>query len=1129
MATVGHLKTALRDAAAYSSRVALTQQQYSDGFEVFFQNTGLSNYHAFVVPQLSRLVYHLTKTKPSISILEIGPGPETVLGQLPVDLRRKINKYVAFEPNDIFAGKLEEYLQPKQQDETPFPDAASRPIIIRLPFNADRGTVPDSAVHENEKFDVILFCHSMYGMKPRRLLIEKAIDTLLKREGSSIVVFHRGNNLSFDGLACCDTASYPTGLLCVSDEDEELDAFAAFMAGFTVQDYAIQQQWRSICRNLSQRKDADSGKLIFNSPEIMVAFNASSATVPDLVSEMSSSNENRPIKNPEARHAHPAVVLRPTDPGQVQKCLAWASKHNLTLTVIGGSHSGQCVADNVVAIDMSAFRQTYIVPCDEDTSNATKSLIVAGAGCKAGEIIRIAMEAGLTVPLGARPSVGAGLWLQGGIGHLSRQYGLTCDAIVGAVFVSGSGQILCIGEVPHKHMDLPPDALRREDEKELLWATRGAGTNMGVLLYAVFKGFEAISFRVRNWTLSLSDELELQSRMMQLSKTAKGVSRNASVDIYLFYDSEQLKLGVTSYEILCARHSAGVTVQDASPLTTTLRQMLGHESSATVADSMALFETEMYISGMHGGHGGGKTSSFKRCVFLRNVELAEIIDMLSAAMNARPTPLCYLHLLQGGGAIADTKPDATAFGCRDWDYACVITGVWQRDEDGSDIARAATQWVYEIITQLLPLSSGVYGADLGPDPRDVTLAAHAFGPNRQRLARLKHKVDPGNVLAHACPLPKASPTPKLIIIVTGSHGVGKDYCAGVWSAYLNREGFHTRVSSISDITKREYAEATGADFNMLLGDRSYKVQHRQALTAFFQQQVRARPSLPEEHFMQVVHSRPSSDLLFITGMRDDSPVAAFSHLVPHSKLLELRVTNDTDGTINTSGHHPPDRTHTNYIGRPMESTEQEAKRLMILYLDPRLQKISDMVRITPDYPRPGVEFHDILGIAQQPHGLLQCTRLMIDRIQFVCNPTKQSAIVCCESGGFVFASALAIQINLPLALVREAGKLPPPVFSATKEASYISSKHSGIAERRAYEMSMDVVPRNGSVIVVDDVLSSGETLMAMLQLLREAEVPSDKITVIVVAEFPVHGARKRLKERGFGDVKVQSLLVFGCS
>ena len=129
-----------------------------------------------------------------------------------------------------------------------------------------------------------------------------------------------------------------------------------------------------------------------------------------------------------------------------------------------------------------------------------------------------------------------------------------------------------------------------------------------------------------------------------------------------------------------------------------------------------MFEIEMYVSGMHGGHCSGKTSSFKRCLFLKNIGAIDIADVLITAVETRASPLCYLHLLQGGGAVADVAADATAFGCRDWDFACVITGVWPRDQDGAEVARAAVEWVYRVAEHLLPISKGVYSADIGPDP-----------------------------------------------------------------------------------------------------------------------------------------------------------------------------------------------------------------------------------------------------------------------------------------------------------------------------------------------------------------------------------------------------------------------------
>lgn len=62
-------------------------------------------------------------------------------------------------------------------------------------------------------------------------------------------------------------------------------------------------------------------------------------------------------------------------------------------------------------------------------------------------------------------------------------------------------------------------------------------------------------------------------------------------------------------------------------------------------------------------------------------------------------------------------------------------------------------------------------------------------------------------------------------------------------------------------------------------------------------------------------------------------------------------------------------------------------------------------------------------------------------------------------------------------------------------------------------------------MVVDDVLSTGETLFATLKLIEEAGVAANDVTVLIVAEFPVHRGRELLLQRGFGQVHIQSLLV----
>ena len=71
----------------------------------------------------------------------------------------------------------------------------------------------------------------------------------------------------------------------------------------------------------------------------------------------------------------------------------------------------------------------------------------------------------------------------------------------------------------------------------------------------------------------------------------------------------------------------------------------------------------MYVSGMYSGHGNSKTSLFKRCLFLNRIRKENVADRLVAAVKTRPSPLYYLYLLQGGGAVGDVAANATTFSC----------------------------------------------------------------------------------------------------------------------------------------------------------------------------------------------------------------------------------------------------------------------------------------------------------------------------------------------------------------------------------------------------------------------------------------------------------------------------------
>jgi phosphomevalonate kinase len=1139
MATLDSLKLALKQNAESKTNQNrhLSDTQYEAGLNAFVRNSGWGTYQDFIIPELTRLLTPLLNSRNRVSVLEVGPGPKSVLEHLPSHMRRKVGWYTAFEPNTLFATSLKNGLCDTAENEPAFPCLRTPPDIRRLPFLVQENS--EEVVHiGKEKYDIVLFCHSMYGLKPKRKFIEEALRLLVDEvEGGIVAVFHRNESLNFDGLVCHRTASFPTGVIQVPGDDEALDHFAPFVAGFVTDDEDVRASWRETCRTLGSRKENHPGYIFFSSPEIMVAFNHHAAALPELLTRVPTIT--KAVKNREALLHRPASIVRPRDIRQLQECVEWALKHETALSMVSGGHSGHCLVPNVVAVDMGAFDQIHVL----DEAEGEDRFIVAETGCNTGDIIRKTMTAGLTVPLGSRPDVGAGLWLQGGIGHLARQYGLTSDNIVGAVIVSvDSGQVLCIGFTPSQYQ--PMDAIRPDNDFELLWALRGAGTNFGIVVSVTLEAYAAPSYLVRNWILPLKDEQVVLDKLGRFDDAllTDASSQHASVDAYLYSEAGQLHMGVTTYEI-----------NTIEPSGTSKHSTWGLANDTKTVDGVGLFDTEMYMSGMHGGHSGGKTSSFKRCLFLKNI--GSMAQNLVEAISTRPSHLCYLHLLQGGGATRRVVAESTAFGCRGWEHACVITGVWPRDQDGSEIARATIQWVYDVAEKLLPFSDGVYGADLGPDPRDVILAAKAFGPNSLRLSRLKKRMDPHNLLAYACPLPRAPMEPKLIILVTGDYGAGKDYSASTWVSLLSKT-VTARAVSISDAIKCEYAAKTGADLKQLLGNRACKEQHRLALTAFYQEQTQKRPELPKQHFLNVIYSAANVDVLLITGMRDESPVATFSHLVPDSKVIEIQVVATEDvrsfrrGKTDTESapdsfapDHRPCLTFTNNSSGPQEA-EFFAKHQILRLLHTDLTCLANMVRSIPSFPLPGIDFQYILGIAEQPGGLPLCTSLL--QLLFSGPHTTDAwenvdAVVSCEMGGFIFASALALRVDLPMVLIREAGKLPPPMVSVSKPMSHVRSVKPGGGVQdgalvtslgskekvKRIEMDRDVLRRGAKVVVVDDVLATGETLCAVLELLKAAGVGAADISVMIVAEFPVHCGRQLLRQRGFREVKVQSLLVFG--
>lgn len=136
-----------------------------------------------------------------------------------------------------------------------------------------------------------------------------------------------------------------------------------------------------------------------------------------------------------------------------------------------------------------------------------------------------------------------------------------------------------------------------------------------------------------------------------------------------------------------------------------------------------------------------------------------------------------------------------------------------------------------------------------------------------------------------------------------------------------------------------------------------------------------------------------------------------------------------------------------------------------------VDRVDHLVRSVPDYPRPGVVFKDITPLLADGPAFAAVVREMAARV-----PGPVDLVAGMEARGFILAAPVALALGAGFLPVRKAGKLPGP--TATREYSL----EYGAA---AVEIHPFTVPRGARVLVVDDVLATGGTAMATVELLEE--------------------------------------------
>ena len=134
-----------------------------------------------------------------------------------------------------------------------------------------------------------------------------------------------------------------------------------------------------------------------------------------------------------------------------------------------------------------------------------------------------------------------------------------------------------------------------------------------------------------------------------------------------------------------------------------------------------------------------------------------------------------------------------------------------------------------------------------------------------------------------------------------------------------------------------------------------------------------------------------------------------------------------------------------------------------------MQDLAALIRAVPDFPRPGVMFRDVTPLLVNAGSFARC----IDALAEPWQGSGVQAVCGIEARGFIFGAALAQALGAAFVPLRKPGKLPPPVLAVDYQLEYGSDR---------LEACSDALKPGERVLLVDDVLATGGTLVAALAL-----------------------------------------------
>jgi FAD/FMN-containing dehydrogenase len=412
---------------------------------------------------------------------------------------------------------------------------------------------------------------------------------------------------------------------------------------------------------------------------------------------------------------HPAAIARCRDEADVVACVNFARDNGLEIAVRGGGHNaaGFGTWDGALVIDLSPMRGTTV-----DPSGHT---VRVDPGCTWGDVDHATVAFGMAVPSGFLASTGVGgLTLGGGIGYLSRRFGLTVDNLLSADVVLADGSLVTASET---------------ENSDLLWALRGGGGNFGVVTSFTFRCNEIGEAGTVIGGPVLYDFADTADVMRWYRELLPSLPEELSGWIGLITIPpappfpEELWGRKACAIVWCYTGPADRADEVLAPDTSFGSPLLVGVQPMPFTMLQSAFDA-LYPAGLQW---------YWRADFFNEISDAAIETHLKYGAML-PTGHSTMHLYPIDGAASRVPADATAFAYRDGGWAGVIVGV---DPDPAS-AEAITQWARDYWEELHPTSAGgAYINFMGDEGQDRIKAA--YRGNYDRLAQVKHRYDPDNL------------------------------------------------------------------------------------------------------------------------------------------------------------------------------------------------------------------------------------------------------------------------------------------------------------------------------------------------------------------------------------------------